>query len=162
MIIKKTNAARILDDLHISYDMSSAKVDEDDLSAVAMAHALGAPEEQVFKTLVVRAEGKGQSEIIMTCIPAPAELDFKKVAAACGHKSCALVPLKEVFPLTGYIRGGCSPLGAKKQYPVYLDESSILWDKIYVSAGQRGTQLVLTPDDLLKAVNGVYADLCKE
>lgn len=162
MSAKKTNAARILDALGIPYEIHTATIDENDLSAVALAKTLGVPPEQVFKTLVVRAEGKSSSEIIMTCIPGPAELDLKKTAAVSGHKSAAMVHLKEVFPLTGYIRGGCSPLGAKKNYPVYLDENAILWERIFVSAGQRGVQLLLAPDDLLRAVSAVYADLCKD
>lgn len=161
MPVKKTNAARILDDLGISYEIFTANVDENDLSAVTLARTLGVPPEQVFKTLVVRTEGRAESEIIMTCIPGPAELDLKKSAAASGHKSAAMVHLKEVLPLTGYIRGGCSPLGAKKAYPVYLDESAILWERIFISAGQRGVQLFLAPDDLVRAVSAVYADLCK-
>lgn len=161
MPTKKTNAARILDDLGISYELFTAAVDESDLSAVALAQTLGVPPDQVFKTLVVRAEGKAENEIIMTCIPGSAELDLKKISAASGHKSATMVHLREVLPLTGYIRGGCSPLGAKKKYPVYLDESAILWDRIFISAGQRGVQLLLAPDDLLRAASAVYAALCK-
>ena len=97
----------------------------------------------------------------MTCIPGQAELDLRKSAAASGHKSAAMVHLKEVLPLTGYVRGGCSPLGARRNYPVYLDESAILWERIFISAGQRGVQLLLAPDDLVRAVSAVYADLCK-
>ncbi len=161
MPTKKTNAARILDALGIPYEIFTAPVDESDLSAIALARTLGVPCEQVFKTLVVRAEGKTESEIIMTCIPGQAELDLRKSAAASGHKSAAMVHLKEVLPLTGYVRGGCSPLGARRNYPVYLDESAILWEHIFISAGQRGVQLLLAPDDLVRAVSAVYADLCK-
>lgn len=158
MPIKKTNAARLLDEWGIAYELHTAEVDEHDLSAIAMARSLGAPAGQVFKTLVARGDRHG---VLMACLPGPAELDLKKLAAASGNKSVAMVPLKEVLPLTGYIRGGCSPLAGKKPYPVYLDESAILWDAVYISAGVRGTQLKLAPDDLLRAVAGVCADIIK-
>ena len=159
MPTKKTNAARHLDDLGIAYTLHQTQVDEHDLSAVTMARKLGVEPEQVFKTLVARGDRHG---VLMACIPGPQELDLKKLAAASGNKSAAMVALKEVQPLTGYIRGGCSPLGAKKAYPVYLDESAALWDVIYVSAGQRGVQICLNPADLAQAAHAVSADLCRD
>jgi Cys-tRNA(Pro)/Cys-tRNA(Cys) deacylase len=158
----KTNAARLLDSLGIAYEIRSVEVDENDLSAVALARELGVPEEQVFKTLVAHGGGASGRETLMACIPGPAELDLKKLARAAGHKSAVMARLKEVFPLTGYVRGGCSPLAAKKRCPVFVDESAVLWETVFVSAGLRGVQLLLAPDDLLRAVSGVYADLCKE
>lgn len=133
-------------------------MDESDLSAVTLARRLGADPACVFKTLVARGDKTG---VLMACIPAAAELDLKALAAASGNKHAEMVPLKDVRPLTGYVRGGCSPLGAKKAYPVFVDESAILQDSIYVSAGQRGVQLRLRPDDLLRAVQGSYAALTR-
>lgn len=155
---KKTNAARLLDQLGIAYEVHTAPVDESDLSAVSMAHSLGVAPEQVYKTLVARGDKLG---VLLACIPAEAQLDLKRLAQASGNKSVVMVPLKEVFPLTGYIRGGCSPLGTRKMYPVYLDESAILLERIFVSAGQRGVQLFLSPDDLLAAAHGVYASIIR-
>ena len=154
--LKKTNAARLLDDLHIPYELQSFEVDEDDLSATAAATALGADPDSVFKTLVGRGDKTG---ILMACIPAGAELALKELAQVSGNKSVHLVPLKEVLPLTGYIRGGCSPLGAKKPYPVFMDTSAILFEHIYVSAGQRGLQFHIAPDDLIKATGATLGDI---
>ena len=156
--ISKTNAARILEGLGIPFELHTAEVDESDLSAVAMAQKLGVDPGRVFKTLVARGDKTG---VLMACIPAAAELDLKALAAASGNKHVEMVPLKEVRPLTGYIRGGCSPLGAKKAYPVFMDESAILYETIFVSAGQRGVQLCLNPDELLRAVDGQYAQLAR-
>lgn len=156
MPAKKTNAARILDELGIPYTLHEAHVDERDLSAVTLAHTLGVPVEEVYKTLVARGDKHG---ILMACIPAEEELDLKRLAAASGNKNVTMVPLKEVQPLTGYVRGGCSPIGARKPYPVYLDESAVLLERIYISAGVRGVQLRLAPDDLVRAVNAAYAAL---
>ena len=156
--ISKTNAARILEGLGIAFELHTAEVDESDLSAVAMAQKLGVDPGRVFKTLVARGDKTG---VLMACIPAAAELDLKALAAASGNKHVEMVPLKEVRPLTGYIRGGCSPLGAKKAYPVFMDESAILYETIFVSAGQRGVQLCLNPDELLRAVDGQYAQLAR-
>lgn len=159
MIAKKTNAARLLDERNIPYTLHAVDVNERDLSAVSMAHALHVPPDQVFKTLVARGDKSG---VLMACIPGSAELDLKKLAAVSGNKSVVMVALKEVQPLTGYIRGGCSPLAAKKPYPVSVDESVFLWDTIFVSAGVRGVQLQLTPDDLIRACHALYADVCKD
>ena len=154
----KTNAARILDGLGISYELKEYPVDLDDLSAVHVAEMVGMPIEKVFKTLVARGDKTG---VLMACIPGDGELDLKELAAVSGNKRVEMVHLNEVLGLTGYVRGGCSPLGAKKAYPVFVDESAILQDSIYVSAGQRGVQLRLRPDDLLRAVQGSYAALTR-
>lgn len=156
--VKKTNAARLLDELHIPYELHAAAVDESDLSAVTMARSLGVSPEEVYKTLVARGDKHG---VLLACIPAEAQLDLKRLAHASGNKSVDMVPLKEVFPLTGYIRGGCSPLGTRKAYPVYLDENAILLEQIFVSAGQRGVQLRLAPEDLLTAAHGAYAPIIR-
>ena len=152
--VKKTNAARLLDELRIPYELHTAAVDESDLSAVTMARSLGVSPEEVYKTLVARGDKHG---VLLACIPAETQLDLKRLAYASGNKSVDMVPLKEVFPLTGYIRGGCS----RKAYPVYLDESAILLEQIFVSAGQRGVQLRLSPEDLLTAAHGVYAPIIR-
>ncbi len=149
--MKKTNAARILDGLKIKYELICYEVDESDLSAQHVADQLHLPAERIFKTLVARGDKGG---ILMAVVPGNAELDLKALAAISGNKKIELVALKEVLPLTGYIRGGVSPLGAKKHYPVYIDESCDNWPVISVSAGMRGCQLALSPADLIKAVAG--------
>ena len=149
----KTNAARILDAASIRYELREYEVDEDDLSAPRVAGKIGMPPEQVFKTLVARGDRSG---VLMACIPANTELDLKALAAASGNKKVELVAVKEVLPLTGYIRGGVSPIGGKKPYPFYLDETAILFDVISVSAGVRGCQLVLAPDDLARITEATY------
>jgi len=154
--IQKTNAARLLDSLGISYSLHAFEVDEDDLSATHAAAALHAPPEQVFKTLVARGDKTG---ILMACIPAEAELNLKRLSQATGNKSVVLVPLREVLPLTGYIRGGCSPLCPKKTYPVWIDETALLHDHVYVSAGRRGLQFFLHPEDLAKAAGALFVDI---
>jgi len=154
--IKKTNAARILDELHIGYELMTYPVDEEHLDAVHVAEEVGMPPEQVFKTLCVRGDKTG---IVFAVIPGNGELDLKKLARVSSNKRCELVPLKELLPLTGYIRGGCSPLGAKKEYPVYMDESGLRYERIAISAGQRGMQIVAAPGDLVKATRAVAASL---
>jgi Cys-tRNA(Pro)/Cys-tRNA(Cys) deacylase len=149
----KTNAARILDAASIRYELHEYEVDEDDLSAPRVAGKIGMPPEQVFKTLVVRGDRSG---VLMACIPANTELDLKALAAASGNKKVELVAVKEVLPLTGYIRGGVSPIGVRKPYPFYLDETAILFDVMSVSAGVRGCQLVLAPDDLARITQATY------
>lgn len=156
--MKKTNAARILDGLNIKYELREYVVDEDDLSAASVAQKVGMPPEQVFKTLVVRGDKTG---ILMACVPGDAELDLKELAAASGNKKVEMVSLKEVQPLTGYIRGGVSPLGAKKQYPVFIDETIILWPVIAVSAGIRGCQIIVEPDDLIAAVRAAVCAVAR-
>lgn len=148
----------MLDEMGIPYDLHEVPVDESDLSAVGMAHALGVEAQEVYKTLVARGDRNG---ILLACIPAAAELDLKRLAAASGDKSTHMIPLKEVQPLTGYIRGGCSPIGTKKPCPVYLDESAILLERIFVSAGHRGVQFHIRPDDLLRAVQGSFAPIAR-
>ena len=143
----KTNAARILDRGGVAYQLLEYAVDENDLSAPHVAAAVGLPPEQVFKTLVARGDRSG---VVLAVIPASAELGLKALAAASGNKSIDLVPLKEVLTLTGYIRGGVSPIGTRKPYPVFLDETADLWDRIAVSAGRRGCQLFLAPADLIR------------
>lgn len=155
---KKTNAARILDTLGISYEIKEYEVDEDDLSAVHVAQSVGMPIEMVFKTLVARGDKNG---ILMAVIPGAAELDLKALAAASGNKRVEMVHLKEVFALTGYIRGGCSPLGAKKEYPVYLDRHAEAQTTIAVSAGKRGEQLLLAPADLVRATRATVAEIVR-
>ena len=129
---------------------------EDDLSGMHAAQVLGMPPEQVFKTLVARGPKTG---IHVYCIPVCCELDLKKAAKVAGDKSMELVAVKELLPLTGYIRGGCSPVGMKKQYPTFLDETCILYEEIAVSAGERGHQMLLNPEDLAKITNATYADI---
>jgi Cys-tRNA(Pro)/Cys-tRNA(Cys) deacylase len=152
----KTNAARILDQLGIEYELIDYEVDEDDLSAVSVAAKVGLPPEQVFKTLVARGDKTG---IVVACIPGDYEVNLKRLAAVSGNKRVEMVPLKEVLPLTGYIRGGVSPLGMKKKYPTYVDETADLWDKVTISAGIRGTQILLKPTDLLRAAEATLVDL---
>ena len=155
---KKTNAARILDRMGIGYELKEYPVDVNDLSAVNVAAKVGMPVQQVFKTLVARGDKTG---VLMACIPGDGELDLKALAAASGNKKTELVHLKEVLGLTGYIRGGCSPLGAKKEYPVYLDKSAENWEIIAISAGKRGEQIMLAPADLIQAVHAVVTKIAK-
>ena len=154
--LKKTNAARILDNLGIEYEIKTYEVDESDLSAEHVAQVAGLDIAKVFKTLVARGDKSG---IIMAVIGGGEELNLKSLAKASGNKSVEMIALKELLPLTGYVRGGCSPLGAKKNYPVYLDRKALKQDKISISAGQRGMQLILAPQDLEKATNATVADL---
>jgi len=144
----KTNGARFLESLQIPFELREYEVDPDDLSALTVAKKIGMPAEQVFKTLLT-ADGHGS--YVFAVIPGDAELDFKKLARAAGWRKAEMSPLKDVQPLTGYIRGGVTVFGAKKPYPVFVDETAILFDRISVSAGTRGTQLILTPADYLRA-----------
>lgn len=153
---KKTNAARKLDELKIDYQLIECAVDEEHLDAIHVAHEVGMPAAQVFKTLCVRGDKNG---VMFAVIPGDGELDLKALAKVSGNKRAELVALKEVLPLTGYIRGGCSPLGAKKNYPVYMDESSNVWAQIAISAGQRGMQILASPTDLQRATNATVAPL---
>lgn len=154
----KTNAARILDAAGVSYELREYAVDEEHLAAAQVAEAIGFPPEQVFKTLVARGDRSG---VAMAVIPANAELDLKALAAASGNKKIDLVPVKEVLGLTGYVRGGVSPVGAKKAYPIYLDETAILWDVISVSAGIRGCQILIAPGDLVRVAGAVTCDISR-
>ncbi len=157
--MSKTNAARILDQLKIRYELREYEVDPDDLAAETVAAKVGMPPEQVFKTLVVRGERNG---VALAVIPGNYELDFKALAHAMGDKKVDMVPLKEVQPLTGYIRGGVTALGCRKDYPVVVDETVIFWDVISISAGQRGTQIILAPDDYIKATGATVAEIARE
>ena len=155
----KTNAARILESLAIHYTLQEYEVDPDDLSAIAVARKIALPVEQVFKTLLTIT---GSEQYAFAVIPGDAELDFKKLARAAGVRKTEMVSLKDVQPLTGYIRGGVTVFGAKKDFPVFADETIELFDFISVSAGQRGTQILLAPQDYLRAAKAAVADLTKD
>jgi Cys-tRNA(Pro)/Cys-tRNA(Cys) deacylase len=144
--MNKTNAARLLDSKGISYELIPYDVDESDLSANAVASKLGQDVDQVFKTLVLQGDKTG---VFICIIPGSKELDLKKAAKASGNKNAAMVHMKEILELTGYIRGGCSPVGMKKKYSTYIDDNCILYNRIFVSAGARGLQLRIAPDDLI-------------
>ena len=154
--LEKTNAARLLDAAGIAYELVPYEVDENDLAAAHIAQQLGEPLEQVFKTLVLKGD---RSSYFVCVLPGGEELDLKKAAKVSGNKSCDLIPMKELLPVTGYIRGGCSPVGMKKAVPTYFEESAQLYDYIYVSAGVRGLQFKIAPDALTGYVGAVYADL---
>lgn len=154
----KTNAARLLDILNIPYELRTYEVDPDDLTALSVARKIGLPPEQVFKTLLAQTN---TGEHLFAVVPGNAELDLKKLAHAAGAKKAELASLKEVEPLTGYIRGGVTVMGAKKTFPAYADETIELFDQISISAGLRGLQLLLTPADYLRAANATLADLTK-
>ncbi len=147
----KTNAARLLDTLGIRYELREYEVDPEDLSAETVAAKVGLPAEQVFKTLVTRGDRTG---VLLAVVPGDAELDLKALARLSGDRKVDTVPLKELQPLTGYIRGGVTALGGKKEYPVFVDETVELFDIISVSAGVRGTQLLLAPADYLRVTKG--------
>ncbi len=154
----KTNAARLLDGLHIAYELRPYEVNPDDLTAISVAKKIGMPPEQVFKTLLAHT---GTGEHVFAVIPGDAELDLKKLAHAAGAKKAELAALKEVEPLTGYVRGGVTVMAARKPFPAFADETIELFDVISVSAGQRGLQLVLSPADYLRASEATLADLTK-
>lgn len=155
----KTNAVRVLDTLEIPYQLLTYEVDPDNLLAEETAAKIGRPPEQVFKTLVVRGSRMG---VCLAVIPGNTHLDLKALAAAMGDRSVEPVPLKEVQPLTGYIRGGVTAIACKKPYPVYVDELAQIFDQICVSAGMRGLMIELAPDDYLKAVNGSYGAISRD
>lgn len=152
----KTNVVRLVQQAKIPCRDAFYEFDEKDLSGIHAAQALNMPAEQVFKTLVARGERTG---INVFCIPVCCELDLKKAAKAAGDKNMELVAVKELLPLTGYIRGGCSPVGMKKKYPTYLDETCILWEEIAVSAGERGHQMILNPEALAQLVSAELVDI---
>ena len=157
--IAKTNVARLLDQAKISYSLVPYIVDENDLSAGHIAEQLGEDIEQVFKTLVLRGDKTGH---FVCVVPGKDEVDLKKAAKISGNKKVDLIPMKELLPTTGYIRGGCSPIGMKKPFPTYFHETCILFDYIYVSAGVRGLQLKINPDDLVKYVGATVCDLVSD
>lgn len=152
----KTNAVRLVQQAKIPCRESFYEFDEKDLNGNHAAAAIGMPPEQVFKTLVARGEKTG---INVFCIPVCCELDLKKATKAAGDKNMEMVAVKELLNLTGYIRGGCSPVGMKKKYPTYMDETCILWEEIAVSAGARGHQMILPPEDLAGLVDARLADI---
>ena len=154
----KTNAMRLLDTAGIDYSTAEYKYDESDLSGSHLAKQLGLDPDCVFKTLVC-ADEHGEHKVF--CIPVDFELDLKKCAVVCGSKRVEMIHVKELLPLTGYMRGGCSPLGMKKKFPTFIDETALLNSRIYVSAGRRGLQMILSPDDLARAAEAEFADLVK-
>jgi Cys-tRNA(Pro)/Cys-tRNA(Cys) deacylase len=155
----KTNAARLLDTLGIRYELRDYDVDPEDLSAETVAAKVGMPPEQVFKTLVARGDKTG---VLMAVVPGNGELDLKALARLSGDRKVDTVPLKELQPLTGYIRGGVTALGGKKEYPVFVDETLELFDVVAVSAGVRGTQLVLSPADYLRVTRGNVGPISRD
>jgi Cys-tRNA(Pro)/Cys-tRNA(Cys) deacylase len=156
--IAKTNAVRLLDRLGVTYELRDYELDPDDLVAESVARKVGLPPEQVFKTLVARGDKHG---VCLAVVPADCELDLKALAKATGDKKIDTVPLKEVEPLTGYIRGGVTAMACKKAYPVFLEETADLFDVISVSAGVRGVQVLLAPADYIRAVEAKVASIAK-
>lgn len=156
MKINKTNAARLLDRAHITYELIPYEVDENNLAATHVAESLGEDISLVFKTIVLTA---GPGQFFVCVVPGDAEIDLKKAARAAGAKKAELLPMKELLPLTGYIRGGCSPVGMKKQFPTFFHTTAPEHEYIYVSAGMRGLQFKVKPADIIGFVNGNVADL---
>jgi Cys-tRNA(Pro)/Cys-tRNA(Cys) deacylase len=154
----KTNAVRLLESLGLHYELREYEVDPDDLAAETVAAKIGMAPEQVFKTLLARGDRHG---LCFAVVPANTELDLKALAAAAGDRKTELVPVKELQSLTGYVRGGVTVLGAKKAFPVFADETIQLWDAISVSAGVRGTQMILRPEDYLRATDATMADIAR-
>ncbi|MBS2097790.1 Cys-tRNA(Pro) deacylase [Carboxylicivirga linearis] len=154
--MKKTNAIRLLDKQKINYETVEYKVDESDLGAATVAAKLGQNVEQVFKTLVLRGDKNG---IFVCVVPGDEEVDLKKAAKISGNKKADMIQMKELLPLTGYIRGGCTPIGMKKPYPNYIHSTCQLFDFIYISAGQRGMQIKLNPQDLIEFANMTVGEL---
>lgn len=159
MSAPKTNAARLLESLGIAFELRAYKVDPDDLSAAAVASGIGFPLERTFKTLVARGERTG---VCLAVVAGNASLDLKALAKAVGDRKADVVPLKEVQPLTGYIRGGVTALACRKDYLVVIDEYAQLYDRISVSAGVRGLQILLAPEDYRRAVSGIYAPIARD
>lgn len=152
----KTNAVRLVEQAGIPCREAFYAYDENDLNGMHAAEALSMPPEQVFKTLVARGERTG---VHVFCLPVCCELDLKKAARVAGDKNMELIAVKELLPLTGYLRGGCSPVGMKKKYPTCIDETCILWKEIAVSAGERGHQLIVNPELLAQLTGAVLADI---
>lgn len=157
--IAKTNVARLLDKAKVKYELIPYEVDENDLSAIHVAASLGEDIEQVFKTLVLHGDKSGY---FVCVIPGEHEVNLKLAAKVSGNKKCDLIPMKDLLPLTGYIRGGCSPIGMKKRFPTFIHESCKEFPYIYVSAGVRGLQIKLAPDDLIKEANAQICQLFEE
>ena len=156
-MVKKTNVARLLDKAKIAYELIPYEVDENDLSAQHVAAGLGENIEQVFKTIVLHGDKSGH---FVCVIPGELEIDLKLAAKVSGNKKCELLPLKELLPTTGYIRGGCSPIGMKKNFPTYIHETCTGFPSIYVSAGVRGLQIKIVPGDLIKETRAEICRLC--
>lgn len=156
MKVNKTNAARLLDKANIPYELIAYEVDETDLSATHVADQLGEEVEQVFKTLILHGDKSGYFVCI---IPGAEEADLKKAAKASGNKSCEMIPMKDLLSVTGYIRGGCSPIGMKKPFPTYIHQTASDYKSIYISAGQRGVQIRISPADLIHFVKATECDL---
>ena len=154
--MQKTNAMRLLDAENIEYSMASYEYDESDLSGVHAAEELGVSPDIVFKTLVTRGDG---GNLFVFVIPVAESLDLKKAAKVSGNKKIEMIHVREIQELTGYIRGGCSPIGMKKLYPTFIDETAILYESIYFSAGKRGVQIILEPDKLSEIVHAEFTDL---
>lgn len=154
--INKTNVARLMDKAKVKYQLVPYEVDESDLSAIHVAEQLGEDIAQVFKTLVLHGDKNGY---FVCVIPGDKEVDLKKAAKISGNKNCEMVAVKELLPLTGYIRGGCSPIGMKKHFPTYIHDTVGQFDYVYVSAGQRGLQIKLSPSDLIRESKAQTADL---
>lgn len=152
----KTNAMRLLDKAKVEYSVIEYEVDENDLSGIHVANQLGQDPASIFKTLVLKGEKQG---FFVCCIPVDKEVDLRKAARAIGDKKAAMIHVKELLPTTGYIRGGCSPIGMKKKFPTFIDETVILFDKVCVSAGVRGAQLCISPDALIEFTNAKTIDL---
>ena len=157
--ITKTNAARMLDKAHIDYRLVAYEVDDSDLSAEAVARKLGESVGQVFKTLVLHGDKSGH---LVCVLPGDLEVDLKKAARASGNKKCEMIPMKDLLPLTGYLRGGCSPIGMKKPFPTYIHQSIDGMAQVYVSGGLRGVQLCLAPGDLIRETRASLADLAAD
>ncbi len=157
--INKTNVARLLDKAKVKYELIPYEVDENDLSAIHVAESLGENIEQVFKTLVLHGDKSGH---FVCVIPGEHEVNLKKAAKVSGNKKCDLIPMKELLPLTGYIRGGCSPIGMKKHFPTYIHESCQEFEHIYVSAGVRGLQIKIAPQDLIQQSRAIVCNLLDE
>ena len=154
--MNKTNVIRLLEANKIPHDIKTYEVNEDDLSGTSVAHKIGASEEIVFKTLAAQGDKTG---IIVFCIPVNSELNLKKAATVSGNKKVELILTKNLFAVAGYVRGGCSPIGMKKKFPTYLDETAQLFDKIYFSAGIRGMQVGVHPDALQMFTSSIFSDL---
>lgn len=153
---EKTNAMRLLDAAGLAYRVMEYEVDENDLSGVHVAKTIGQDPDTVFKTLVLKGERLGY---LVCCIPVAEELDLKKVAKTAGDKKVEMIPMKDLLNVTGYIRGGCSPIGMKKKYPTYIEETAILFDEIAVSAGVRGAQIIINPEILRQFTEAEYGNI---
>lgn len=154
----KTNAMRMLEKAGLAFRVVTYEVDEADLSGVHVAQTCGLPAEQVFKTLVVKGDRTGY---LVACIPVETELDLKALATSSGNKTCEMIAVKELLPLTGYIRGGCSPIGMKKAFPTFFDEAAALFDWVSVSAGMRGAQILAAPQTLIAFIGAEVADIAR-